>query len=95
MHVLSADAETAIFMVLELWPKTRALIDARWFERDFSGENGSGWLGSLITGARNDSRDGMDQRCILASGDPDRRKFDVGSTARHVVGCRWDCGVDT
>lgn len=95
MQVLSAEADTAIFMALELWPKARALMVARWFEREWSGEKGSGWLESVDEEARNDSRDGMDQRCMLESGDPDRRKFDVGSTARHVVGWRWDCGVDT
>lgn len=45
--------------------------------------------------SKNESSEGMDQRCILQSGDPDRRKLEVWSTARHVVGCRWDCGVDT
>lgn len=91
MQVLSADAETAILARLGLWPNWSALIGARWSENVWRGENGRGWLGSLVDDdddARNESNDGIDQKWIFESGDPDRRKFDVRSTAKHVVGWR-------
>ena len=37
----------------------------------------------------------MAQTWTLESGDAVRRKFDAGSTARHVVACRCDWGVET
>lgn len=67
---------------------------ARWFESVCMGENGSGKLGSLTDGAEKDSNEGIDQSWRLESEDPDSRKLEVGSTARHVVGWRWACGVD-
>ena len=59
------------------------------------GEKGSGWLGSVPDGTENERSDGIDQTWIFESRDPERRKLDVGSTARQVVTWRWDCGVDT
>lgn len=37
----------------------------------------------------------IDQTWTFESGDPVRRKFKVGSTARHVVAWRCDWGVET
>jgi hypothetical protein len=31
----------------------------------------------------------------MESGEPERKKFDVGSTAMEVTGWRWDVEVDT
>lgn len=88
MHVLSLEADTAMFLSLELWPNTTAVIAARWFERDLKGEKGKSWLFSLAEEAENESRPGMDQTCAVESVEPDRRKLEVGSTARHVVDWR-------
>ena len=88
MHVLSLEADTAMFLSLELWPNATAVIAARWFERDLRGEKGRSWPFSLAVKAENESRPGIDQTWIVESVEPDRRKLEVGSTARHVVDCR-------
>ncbi len=88
MHVLSFEADTAIFLLLELWPNTMAVIAARWFERDLRGENGGYCPFSLADEAENESIPGMDHRWIVESVEPDRAKLEVGSTARHVADCK-------
>lgn len=85
MQVLSFEADTAMFLSLELCPNTTAVIAARWFESDLRGENGRSWPFSLADEAENDSNPGIDQTWIVESVEPDRRKLEVGSTARHVV----------
>ena len=46
-------------------------------------------------GLEKDSRLGSDQTWTLASGDPDRIKLVVGSTASEVTGCRCDGDEET
>ena len=45
--------------------------------------------------AEKERSEGMDQRWMLESGEPESRKLQVRSTARRVVGWRWACGVET
>ena len=77
-----------MFLLPELWPNTMAVIAARWFESDLKGENGRSWPLSLADEAENESRPGIDQTCMFESVEPDRKKLEVGSTARHVVDWR-------
>ena len=62
-----------------------AVIAARWFVRDRSGENGGSLAISSTSEFENESSPGIDHTCIVESVEPDRRKLEVGSTARHVV----------
>lgn len=39
-----------------------------------------------------DRIEGSDHTCIMASAEPERKKFEAGSTAREVTG--WRCEVD-
>ena len=84
-----------MLVLLKLWPTMRHVISARWWERVWRGEKGDDWLGSLLVEDEKERRAGMDQIRMFESGDPERRKLDVGSTTRHVVACRWDGGVET
>ena len=86
MQVLSFEADMAMFLSLELWPNTMAVIAARWLESDLRGENGTSWPFALADEAVNESRPGIDQTWINESEEPDRRKLEVGSTVRQVVG---------
>ena len=88
MQVLSFDAETAIFCLLELWPDTMVVIAARWFESDLKGEKANSWPLSRIDEVENESNPGIDQTWIVESVEPDKRKLKVGSAARHVVDWR-------
>lgn len=49
---------------------------------------------SVEEGCEKDRRAGRDQTWMLESEDPERRKLEVGSTARVVIDWRWDCEVD-
>lgn len=77
-----------MFLLLELCPTIMAVIAARWFESDLEGENGRSWPCSLADEAEKESRSGIDQTWIVESVEPDSRKLEVGSTARHAVDWR-------
>ena len=67
---------------------------ARWLGRLRTGAYGDGWLMSLAEEAEKDNRVGMEQTWMFESSEPERKKFAAESTARHVMVCRWDCGVE-
>lgn len=46
----------------ELWPNARALMAARWSEKDLRGERGCAWLASWFDDGRKERSDGIDQR---------------------------------
>lgn len=52
----------AMLAMPELWPNSRAVMAARWFESDLRGESGCAWLASWIDDGRNERSDGIDQR---------------------------------
>jgi hypothetical protein len=76
-----------MLLVLELWPHTMAVMGPRCVERVCTGER-------EVSGAK-ERIDGSAHTCIIASGEPERKKFEVGSTARLVTGWRCDVDVDT
>ena len=55
---------------------------------------------SVFTGERevsgeNERSDGSAQTCTMASGEPERKKLEVASTASEVTGWRCDVDVET
>lgn len=87
MADLSPDIDTARFALLELCPHA---ID----------EMGPRCVDSVCTGVREVSGEkerivGSAHTWTMASGDPDRKKLDEGSTARDVTGWRWAVDVET
>ncbi len=50
-----------------------------------SGERGVGWLESVDEACEKERSPGRDQIWMFESEDPERRKLEVGSTAREVI----------
>lgn len=80
--------------VLLPWPTTRWVMGARWCDRLRTGERGGGWVGSVDEGWTKERRAGRDQTWMLESGEPERRKLPVGSTATLVTAWRCERGVE-
>jgi hypothetical protein len=78
MADLSSDTETAMLELLELCPQTMEVIGPRCVERVCKGERD-------VSGEK-DRIDGRAHTCIMESGEPERKKLEVGSTAREVTG---------
>ena len=72
----------------ELWPTEREVIAARWFENTRMDDVPGCWLLCWEPNTVKERRSTNDQTCTLASDEPDRIKFDDGSTAREVTGFR-------
>jgi hypothetical protein len=73
--------------LVELWPHT---ID----------EMGPRWVDSVCTGVRDvsgekDNMAGRAQTWTMASGEPERKKLEEGSTAMDVTGWRCEVEVET
>ena len=85
MTVSSLLAETQIFVVLALWPKTTAVIAARWFDK--------ARRGSCVSFAVKDSTRGIDHTLIFESSDPVSRCCGVAAT--QEIGWRWAAEVET
>ena len=83
-----------MLVLLAPWPTVSAVMAARWLGRDRRGACRDGWLMSLTDEDAKDRSVGSDQTWILESSEPESRKLAVESAARHVMVCRWDCGVE-
>jgi hypothetical protein len=76
-----------MFALLELWPHTIEDIGPRWVDRVCTGDRD-------VSGEK-DRIAGSAHTCIIASEDPERKKFEEGSTAMEVTGWRCEVDVDT
>lgn len=52
-------------------------------------------MGERAASGEKDRMEGRDHTWIMASGEPERKKLDVGSTAMLVTGWRWAVDVET
>jgi hypothetical protein len=73
--------------LLALWPQTMDEMGPRWVERVCTGERD-------VSGEK-ERMAGRAQTWIMASGEPERKKLEVGSTASAVTGWRCEVDVDT
>jgi hypothetical protein len=87
MADFSPDIETAMLALLELCPQAMDDIGPRWVERM--------WVGEREASGEKDKIEGRVHTCIMESEDPERKKFEVGSTAIDVTGSRWEVEVET
>ena len=87
MADFSSDIDTAMLALLELCPQAMDDIGPRWVERT--------WAGEREASGEKDKIEGNVQTCIMESEDPERKKFEVGSTAIDVTGSRWEVEVET
>jgi hypothetical protein len=87
MADLSPDIDTAMFALLALCPHTMDDIGPRCVE--------SVWIGEREVSGEKERMAGRAQTCTMASGDPERKKLEVGSTAMDVTGWRWEVDVET
>jgi hypothetical protein len=78
MADLSPDIDTAMFALLELCPHTIENIGPRWVDSVCTGDR-------EVSG-ENDRIADSAPTCIIASEDPERKKFEEGSTAMEVTG---------
>jgi hypothetical protein len=76
-----------MFALLELCPQAIAATGPRWVERV--------WTGVRDASGEKDRMAGSAHTWTMASGEPERKKLDEGSTARDVTGCRCDVDVET
>jgi hypothetical protein len=76
--------DTAMLAVLELWPQAMDEMGPRWVERVCMGEREAS--------GENDSIEGRAHTWIIASEEPERKKFEDGSTTMLVTG--WRCEVE-
>jgi hypothetical protein len=87
MTDLSADADTAMFALLELWPHAIDEIGPRCVERV--------WTGVRDVSGEKERMAGSAHTWTMASDEPERKKLDEGSTAMDVTGWRCDVEVET
>lgn len=78
MADLSPDIDTAMFALLELCPQAIDVIGPRWVD--------SVWTGVRDVSGEKERIAGSAHTWTMASGEPERKKLEVGSTARDVTG---------
>ena len=77
---MSSDVDIAMLALLVLCPHTIDVMGPRCVD--------SVWIGEREVSGANDRMEGSAQTCTMESGEPERKKLDVGSTAREVTGWR-------